>query len=470
MEYSDDLIQELIFREIFWEERIMWLNVKDFGIVPDGVTLNTENLQRAIDKASETAQTLYFPEGKYLTGSLNLKGVSLYLDRGCTIIASGDIKDYPCIGYHHNEMGEVTSLLYCLNNQDIFIGGNGTIDLSGESFVDMSKLVIPPYYTIPLTEEQMSECNHFFEKETRLKQPIFFENVKNLNIENITIINSPCWTLSLSHCENVKISNLTICNRKDITNNDGIHLSACRNVIIDSCNIRTGDDCIAMTCITDWNSWCENITISNCQLSSSSKAILVGYMYSMVRDVTISNCSIKESNWGICIICNDRIGAIKNVAISNMLIDTRIYAGNWWGNGEPLSIICMEQDNGVDSFVRSMRPDREFEVSIENIMVSHMICHGENALGIVGDGQNVKRIMLDHIFYQAKSNKNISLKGRTLDLNPAPYFAEVPEDCFLRIIGVSDVYMEDVVGDPEQSVDRIIETEFDMKYFKRNRN
>lgn len=445
------------------------INVEDFGAIGDGKYMNTAALQRALDAASESGAMVYFPAGRFLTGSLNLKGASLYLDSGCTLVASRSIADYPHIGYHHNEMGEVTSLLYCMNEENVYIGGTGTIDLSGDAFVDMTRPVVPPYYKEPLTKEQLAECNHYFEKETRLKQPLFFEHVKNLTIENLTIVNSPCWTITLSHCEDAKLSGLTIQNRKDITNNDGIHLSASRNVIITGCDISTGDDCIALTCITDWESWCENVTISGCQLCSSSKAILLGYMYSMVRNVTITNCNIKESNWGICIICNDRVGTIRDVTIDNMLIDTRIYAGNWWGNGEPLSIICMQQDNGVDAFVQSQRPDRSLDVSIENIMVSHAVCRGENAIGIVGNGTNVRRIMLDHILFTAKESRNLALKGRTLDLNPAPYFVEVPKECFLRAVGVPDLSLDHVVGDPESGTDQIVQTEYDMQYFTQNR-
>ena len=49
------------------------LNPLDFGAVPDGSTLCTEALQKAIDAASAVSGTLRFPAGTYLTGSLFLK-------------------------------------------------------------------------------------------------------------------------------------------------------------------------------------------------------------------------------------------------------------------------------------------------------------------------------------------------------------------------------------------------------------
>ena len=40
----------------------------------------------------------------------------------------GDFADYPEIGYDHNEMGQVRSLLYVMDEQDVHIYGEGTID------------------------------------------------------------------------------------------------------------------------------------------------------------------------------------------------------------------------------------------------------------------------------------------------------------------------------------------------------
>ena len=94
---------------------------------------------------------------------------------------------------------------------------------------------------------------------------------------------------------------------------------------------------IALSCITNWEKPCEDIVITNCVLRSCSKAIVIGYIYSIVRNVLISNCIIKESNRGLCFMCNDESSLVENVHISNMLIDTKIRAGNWWGNGKPIA-------------------------------------------------------------------------------------------------------------------------------------
>ena len=59
----------------------MW-NVREYGAMGDGKTMNTEAIQRAVDACGkEGAGTVYFPAGTYLTGSIRLKSnVTLYLD------------------------------------------------------------------------------------------------------------------------------------------------------------------------------------------------------------------------------------------------------------------------------------------------------------------------------------------------------------------------------------------------------
>lgn len=72
----------------------------------------------------------------------------------------------------------------------------------------------------------------------------------------------------------------------------GASLCLEKGAIIRGCNVSAGDDCIALTCITDWNKPCQDFTISDCVLRSCSKAIVIGYMHSIVRNVTVTNAYV----------------------------------------------------------------------------------------------------------------------------------------------------------------------------------
>lgn len=108
-------------------------------------------------------------------------------------------------------------------------------------------------------------------------QCIFFHNAKNVTVRGIKVIDASCWTFSFNACENVKLLGLTIDTSPNVPNDDGIHIASCKGVIIADCHISSGDDCIALSGITDWAKPCEDIVITNCvrvparrQLSSAT--------------------------------------------------------------------------------------------------------------------------------------------------------------------------------------------------------
>src|SRR5438445_12686571 len=68
------------------------LDVKSFGAVADGKTLDTEAINRTIEAAAGAAPggaTVRFPAGTYLSFSIHLKSnLTLVLERGATIVAA----------------------------------------------------------------------------------------------------------------------------------------------------------------------------------------------------------------------------------------------------------------------------------------------------------------------------------------------------------------------------------------------
>jgi len=414
------------------------VNLLDFGAIGDGVFMNTEAFRMAINAAAAKKECIRIPAGTFLTGTMNLNGVSLYLEAGAVIKGSSNLEDYPEQDYVHNEMGALRALIINRDADNVSITGEGTIDLNGKSFYDTSVMNVPQS-KVPFNEKQITECTYPIGE--RPGQCIFFHNSKNVCISGITIVDAPCWTLSFNECENVKVTGLTIDTDLNVPNDDGIHLCSCKGVIISDCNISSGDDCIALSCISNWNKPCEDVVITNCVLKSCSKAIVVGYIYSVVRNVTISNCIIKESNRGLCFMCNDECGLIENVRVSNMIIDTKIRAGNWWGNGEPILFMALKHDYHIPA---EQKPERVTDTAIRNVYINGVTCMGENAIGIVGSGTNIKEVILKNIDFTRKRSDNIVLKGETLDLSPSGMQVEVPGNCGVYIQGAPNVCVENV--------------------------
>lgn len=414
------------------------INVVDFGAVGDGVTMCTVSFEKAVAEAVKTKGAVTVPAGIYLTGTINLRGASLHLEKGAVIKASPNLEDYPVQDFVHNEMGALRALIVCLGGQDVTIDGEGTIDLNGKSFYKTDAFQVPPS-RVPFTEEQIAECTYSYDD--RPTQSIFFDKVQNLRVKGITVLDAPCWTFTFTECENVKVLGLTVRTDMNVPNDDGMHFCSCRGVIISDCNIESGDDCIAVTAITNWAKPCEDVVITNCVLKTCSKAIAIGYIYSHIRNVLIDNVIIKESNRGLCFMSNPECGLIENVRVKNLIIDTRVAAGNWWGNGEPIYVLGIRHDYGIPP---EQKPRRDTEVNFKNIHFDSITCTGENAIAIAGTGDNIKGMTFRDIDVSLKESKNLPLKGRTMDTAPAKTVYEIPDNCGFYINGADNIVLENV--------------------------
>jgi hypothetical protein len=146
-------------------------------------------------------------------------------------------------------------------------------------------------------------------------------------------------------------------------------------------------------------------------------------MHSIVRDVVVTNCVIYESNRAFAIMASSGTGLVENVTVSNMRLDTQIRAGNWWGNGEPICIMAVKHH-----LYRDNPPARHFPVNMRNIQFNNIICSGENAIGIIGENNNMENIRLDNICFTLKDSENLPLKGCMIDIAPGEQTAVMPDD------------------------------------------
>jgi polygalacturonase len=116
-------------------------NVLDYGIKNDGATLNTNAIAMLIkDLHGKGGGTLYFPPGKYLTGSLHLKShITLYLDAGATLEFSQNFDDFlPMVKSRHGgtEYTNFSPPIYAYKAENISIKGDGLIDGQGKAWWD----------------------------------------------------------------------------------------------------------------------------------------------------------------------------------------------------------------------------------------------------------------------------------------------------------------------------------------------
>ena len=233
--------------------------VTEFGAKGDGLTVNTEYINNAIEACFLAGGgTVYFPAGSFVSGTIVLKSdVHLYLEAGSVLMASTDLADYQVITPSFRSYTDVNyvdkSLIYAEKSKNLGISGKGIIEGNGghDQFNFSND---PSHYKDRPFLIRMVECS-------------------DVSIEDITIKDSPMWVQHYLACERLIIDGITVRSEVNV-NNDGIDIDCCRNVRISNCDIRTGDDAIVLKSTAP--KMCENIVITNCLLSSNCCAFKIG--------------------------------------------------------------------------------------------------------------------------------------------------------------------------------------------------
>lgn len=286
-------------------------SITDFGAQRDSGIPATSAISKAISAANQAGGgTVYIPAGRFLSGAILLKSnVELHLSPGAVLSFSTDPADYPVVASRWEGVRQqvYASCIYGSDLINISITGSGTLEGNGAAWWDM-----------------------FRDNREGLKYPrpklISFDRSTRITIKDITLLNSPSWTIHPIECSNITVDNVSIINPADSPNTDGINPESCSGVRISNCSIDVGDDCIAIkagTEDTDERIPCENITITNCVMAHGHGAVVLGSeMSGDIRNVVISNCIFKETDRGIRMKSRrGRGGTIEDIRITNIVMD-----------------------------------------------------------------------------------------------------------------------------------------------------
>ena len=254
-----------------------------------------------------------------------------------------------------------------------------------------------------------------------------------VSIQDITFQNSAYWCVHLAGCQYVVIHGVRIKNSLKIRNSDGIDVDHSKNVHISDCSIESGDDCICLKNRREYEEYgdCENITVSNCIMTSTSCSFKIGSEnVNKIRNVVVNNCIIQKSNRGIGIQNRDE-GTVENVLFSNILIEGRLFDDIWWGKAEPIYITAFRRASGDlrDANWRFAPGQTEGMVgSVSNIRFSNCVCRSENGIYISGEIGKISGIEFNNIklFLQ----KTTSFRGGIYDRRPCEIEGLVESDIY----------------------------------------
>ncbi len=280
-------------------------DVRDYGAVGDGVTLDTKAIQSAVDACAQSGGgKVYLHSGSFLSGTIYLKSnVTLYIEAGAILLGSTDLKDFPVtVAEYRSYTDNYTdkSLIYAEKAENISIMGRGVIDGQGGSPSFKFGRPSRDYYKKRPYMIRIIECTNVF-------------------VRDVTIQNSPMWVQHYLACDNVLIDGITVRSKVN-QNNDGIDIDCCSNVRISNCDVDSGDDAIVLKSTADRP--CRNVTITNCVLSSYANALKMGTESNGgFQNITISNCTLYDTRGsGIALELVDG-GVFDRVSVSNITMD-----------------------------------------------------------------------------------------------------------------------------------------------------
>jgi polygalacturonase len=349
-------------------------NVCNFGAVGDGVLMNTAAIQSLIDDVSKKGGgVIFFPPGNFLTGTFQIKSnIEIYVSAGATVWGSKDRLDY-----------KFGCMVYAEDAKNISITGMGTINGNGKSFWEK-------FLKQQINEEEMRE------KMWRPGDMMKFIRCENILLENITVENSPAWTIHPIDCERVTITGISLLNgvyEEDGPNTDGINPDGCSYVRISNCYLRCGDDCIVLK-ITESSvkKICRDIVITNCVLQTTETALKIGTeTYGEFRNITFSNCVVHDSGGTFGLLMRDG-GLIDGVSVSNITSD------------------CTRIKKGQGIFIWShRRTDKTPWGMIRNVSISDMVFKGGGGILINGvKEKHIEGLTLENIRIQVEDGRNTS--------------------------------------------------------------
>ena len=348
-------------------------DVRAFGATGQRTDSATQAFQNAIDACTAAGGGIVrVPAGGYTVGMIQLRdNVTLDLDAGATLFLSQTNDEFP--------RGR-RAMVFAENAHNIAVTGRGTLDgLAQYVFTDMRGLDPEIADEIAIARAAGVDLRRYYR--TGVQTYMFILNgCRNVLLRDISILHSPLWNVRLNDCDRVHVHGVYIYSDLEKgVNADGIDIVSSRNVTISDSIIETADDAIVLKTIARDGRPAqptENVTVTNCVLSSSSCALMIGTETEAdIRHVLFTKCVIRNSNKGFGINVQD--GAmVSGVIYRGLTIETSRRHWNWWGSAE----MC--------KFVLKKRTPASRLGAIRDVAISDVIAQARGTSTIVGHAES----------------------------------------------------------------------------------
>ena len=292
-------------------------------------------LQQAIDSCSYYGGGMVdVAEGVYpLNGPLRLKSnINLHLQEGAYLKFSGRSEDFlPVVltRWEGTDLYGHSPMIYAYHAVNIAITGKGVIDAQGGlEFAAWSQIEADDRDRLREMGDKLVPVHQRVFGEGTVLRPSFvqFYGCSRILVKDVTLKDSPFWTIHPVFCDNVIVRGVTI--DSHFPNNDGCDPESTSNVLIENCIFRTGDDAVAIKAGRDTDGRMtgrpsENIVVRNCSFFSECNGLCIGSeMSGGTSNVYMDNVEIGTVKNAIYFKSNkDRGGYIRNVEVNNITVE-----------------------------------------------------------------------------------------------------------------------------------------------------
>jgi polygalacturonase len=268
----------------------------DYGVANDSAVLQTDRIQAVIDIAhTNGGGVIIVPQGTFLTASLFFKpNTHLHIETGGVLKGSDDISHFPLVETRIE--GQTLKYFAALINADrvdgFTISGKGVVNGNGLRY----------WKAFWLRREFNPNCTNMDEMRPRL---VYISNSKDVQLSEVSLINSPFWTTHLYRCENVKLLNLHIYSPVQpvkAPSTDAVDIDACNNVLIKNCYMSVNDDAVALkggkgpSADKDKNNGGNrNILIEDCTYGFCHSALTCGSESIHNRNILFRRCTVDQA-------------------------------------------------------------------------------------------------------------------------------------------------------------------------------
>jgi hypothetical protein len=275
-------------------------DIRTFGALGDGKTVNTKAIQDSIDAANAAGGgTVIVAGGNYVTGTIYLKSdVCLHIEGGASILGSPHIADYTTDTDRTMYAGEPhmnRCLIFARDAQNISIEGLGTIDGQGKSFPEKG------------------------DRQRNRPKLIRLLNCTRIRMRDVTLQKPASWTNEWRSCSDIVVDGITVSSR-GYTNGDGLDLDGCTKARVSNSTFDTGDDAICLQ-TSDPLHPCMDIAVTNCNFSSRWAGMRIGLLSrGNFENIAVDNCTFTDhQDSGLKIQMNEG-ASMNNMVFSNLVM------------------------------------------------------------------------------------------------------------------------------------------------------